>query len=83
MPAVPYWLTMQYIAAPPDLLNDTDVPVLPLRWQMAIVWRALRHYGMFESAPEVVMRANDAYNEIVLRMTLDQSPQIVGGAPPC
>lgn len=83
VPAAPYWLTMQYIAAPPDLLSDTDVPVLPLRWQMAIVWRALRHYGMYESAPEVVMRANDAYNEIVLRMTLDQSPQIVGGAPLC
>jgi hypothetical protein len=83
VPADPYWLTMQYLAAPPDLLSDTDVPVIPLRWQMCIVWRALRHYGMFESAPEVVMRADAAYNEIMLRMTLDQSPQIVGGAPLC
>jgi len=47
------------------------------------VWRALRHYGMFESAPEVVMRADAAYNEIMLRMTLDQSPQIVVGPALC
>ena len=50
---------------------------------MAIVWRALRHYGMFESAPEVVMRADSNYNEIILRMTLDQSPEIVVGPPLC
>lgn len=83
VPDVAYWLTFQYLAVPSDLLADTDSPVIPERWQMAIVWRALRHYGMFESAPEVVMRADAAYNEIVLRMTLDQAPQIVVGPPLC
>ena len=83
VPDSAYWLTFQYIDVPADLLSDTDVPVVPDRWQMAIVWRALRHYGMFESAPEVVMRADAAYNEIMLRMTLDQSPQIVVGPPLC
>ena len=83
VPDSAYWLTFQYIDVPADLLSDTDVPVVPDRWQMAIVWRALRHYGMFESAPEVVMRADAAYNEIMLRMTLDQSPQIVVGPTLC
>ena len=83
VPDAAYWLTFQYIDVPADLLADADVPVIPDRWQMAIVWRALRHYGMFESAPEVVMRADAAYNEIMLRMTLDQSPQIVVGPPLC
>lgn len=83
VPDAAYWLTFQYIDVPGDLLADADIPVIPDRWQMAIVWRALRHYGMFESAPEVVMRADAAYNEIVLRMTLDQSPQIVVGPPLC
>jgi hypothetical protein len=83
VPDAEYWLTFQYLAIPSDLLSDTDIPVIPDRWQMAIVWRALRHYGMFESAPEVVMRADAAYNEIMLRMTLDQSPQIVVGPPLC
>ena len=83
VPDAAYWLTFQYIDVPGDLQADTDIPVIPDRWQMVIVWRALRHYGMFESAPEVVMRADAAYNEIMLRMTLDQSPQIVVGPPLC
>lgn len=83
LPEVAYWLNFQYLEIPPDLLDDGDVPVIPERWQMAIVWRALRHYGMYEAAPEVVLRAEAAYNEIVLRMTLDQTPEIVVGAPLC
>lgn len=83
LPEVAYWLNFQYLEVPPDMLDDGDVPVIPERWQMAIVWRALRHYGMFEAAPEVVMRADAAYNEIMLRMTLDQTPEIVVGAPLC
>ena len=83
LPEVAYWLNFQYLETPPDMLDNVDVPVIPERWQMAIVWRALRHYGMFESAPEVVMRADAAYNEIMLRMTLDQTPEIVVGAPLC
>lgn len=83
LPETPYWLNFQYIEVPPDLLDDTDIPVIPERWQMVIVWRALRHYGMFEAAPEVVMRADSAYNEIMLRMTLDQTPEIVVGPPLC
>ena len=83
LPEVAYWLNFQYLETPPDMLDNMDVPVIPERWQMAIVWRALRHYGMFESAPEVVMRADAAYNEIMLRMTLDQTPEIVVGAPLC
>ena len=82
-PADAYFLNFQWIEEPADLKADADVPVIPERWQMAIVWRALRHYGMFESAPEVVMRADANYRDVALMMTLDQSPQIVVGSPIC
>lgn len=82
-PAAPYYLNFQWLEVPVDLIDNTDVPVIPDRWQMAIVWRALRHYGMYESAPEVVMRADSNYREIALLMTLDQSPEIVVGDPIC
>jgi len=78
-----YYLNLQWIQVPPDLVDNGDLPIIPDRWVMAIVWRALRHYGMFEAAPEVVMRADTNYNEIMLRMTLDQSPEIVVGGPLC
>lgn len=82
-PDADYWLNLQWLESPADLQDNDDIPVIPDRWQMAIVWRALRHYGMFESAPEVVMRADSAYNEIMLRMTLDQTPEIIVGVPLC
>jgi hypothetical protein len=50
---------------------------------MLIVWRALRHYGMFESAPEVVARAEDAMNELQFRLMLEQTNQISLGGPLC
>lgn len=82
-PSAAFYLNFQWLEVPADLQDDGDVPVIPERWQMAIVWRALRHYGMFESAPEVVMRADTNYRDIALMMTLDQSPEIVVGSPIC
>jgi hypothetical protein len=83
LPDRDYWLVGEYVFEPVELRADTDIPVLPKRFHMAIVWRALRSYGMFESAPEVVMRADDALNEIMLRMTIDQTPEIQVGGPAC
>lgn len=83
LPEAPYYLNFQWTEVAPDLLDAGDVPVIPERWHMAIVWRALRHYGLFESAPEVVMRADTSYREIAFQMTLDQSPEIVVGNPIC
>jgi hypothetical protein len=83
IPERDYYLNLQWIDAPVDLAEDGDVPVIPDRWIAAIMWRALRHYGLFEAAPEVVMRADSAYNEIMLRLTLDQSPEVVVGPPLC
>ena len=82
-PSAAFYLNFQWLEVPADLIDNDDIPVIPDRWQMAIVWRALRHYGLFESAPEVVMRADTNYREIMLFMTLDQSPQIVVGGPIC
>ena len=83
LPAAAYWLNFQYLEVPSDLQDNDDLPAIPERWQMVIVWRALRHYGLFEAAPEVVIRAEAAYNEIMLRMTIDQTPEIVVGPPLC
>lgn len=76
-----YWVSMQYQSMPEDFTNNADVPVLPARFHMAIVWRALRHYGIYEAAPEVVARADLAYKEVMLQLEIDQAPEVtVGGA---
>lgn len=83
IPESPYWCQFEYVINPPELIEDNDVPLIPERFQIAIMWLALRHYGMFESAPEVVMRADANYNEVVTRMFIDQTDEIVTGGPLC
>ena len=76
-----YWVSMQYQIMPEDLADNSDITVIPPRFQMAIVWRALRHYGIYEAAPEVVARADLAYKEVMLQLEMDQAPEVtIGGA---
>lgn len=76
------WLTFDYKAMP-TLISDNDVPVLPARFHSAIIWRALRHYGLYEAAPEVVARADIAYKEVMLQLTIDQTPEVEVEGPLC
>ena len=78
-----YHVQFEYVKIAPALVKNDDVPVIPDEYQMAIVWLALKHYGMFESAPEVVMRAEFNYNEMVTRMYITQSDEVVVGPPLC
>lgn len=78
-----YWLSMEYLNGPAKLIEPADQPVFPQRFHMAIVWRALRHYGMFEAAAEVVARANTMYHEVMLQLAMDQGFEIVTGDPIC
>ena len=83
LPEQAYWLSLQYQIMPGPLAEDTDVSILPERFDDAIVWRALRHYGMFEAAPEVVSRAEMAYKEVMQHMEFDQAPEVSVGGPIC
>jgi len=83
LPDGPYWLNMQYQHMPQTFQNDKDVSVLPERFENVILWRALRHYGMYEAAPEVVARAEMAYKETLQQLYQDQTPEVLIGAPLC
>lgn len=82
-PDAAYWLNLEYIKQPAELLSDNDIPVIPARFHMLIVWRALRHYGMFESAPEVVGRATDMERELQFRLQMDQTEEVTTGGALC
>jgi len=83
LPDGPYWLNMQYQQMPATFQDDGDESVLPERYDTAIVWRALRHYGLFEAAPEVVARADMAYKETMQQLWMDQAPEVLVGDPLC
>lgn len=56
-----HFLRADYIKDYTDMAADTDVPALPTRFHMLIVWRALMEYGGFDAAGEVFMRAEKNY----------------------
>lgn len=83
IPAEAYWLNFQAMVQAPDLVRNGDTPVFPERFHIGIVWNALRSYGMFEAAPEVVARADANLAKIMFQLELDQSNEIVVGSPLC
>ena len=83
LPDQPYNLVLEYQIMPEPLVDNEDVPVIPDRFQMAIVWKALRHYGMYEAAPEVVSRADLEYRALIQHIYNDQSPEVIVGSPMC
>lgn len=83
IPAEAYWLNFQAMVQAPDLVRNEDTPVFPERFHIGIVWNALRSYGMFEAAPEVVTRADANLAKIMFQLELDQSNEIVVGSPIC
>lgn len=71
----------QYFRKPTTLAANGDTPVLPDKFHMAIVYKAMISYGMFEAAPEVVQRGQQGYGAMLAQMEIDQIPGFGFGAP--
>jgi hypothetical protein len=78
---VGYTINGEYYAVATYLQNDTDIPVLPPQYQMAIVWRALMWYGQYEGAAEAAERGTAEFRALMLKMEKDQLPTIGFGEP--
>lgn len=77
-----YVIVGEYYTNPALMEEDTDVPgLLPDRFHMAIVYRAMIYYAGFESAPEVFSRGQMEFQRIMNRIDIDQLPTMISGAP--
>lgn len=83
IPDQAYYLNFEWLLQLSSLVANTDVPAIPARFQLVIVWRALREYGLFEAAPEVIARAERNYKEVMLQLELDQSYEVVVAGALC
>lgn len=79
--AVGYTIDGQYFRAPSSLALDADVPLMPARFQMLIVYLAMQYYGDYEFAPEVTQAGKTQFKQMLRRMMDDQLPPIEVGAP--
>jgi hypothetical protein len=70
-----YTVTFEYQRAPSELVEDADDPCsstngLPRRFYMLVVYQAMKAYAHFESAPEVLMRAEKGYSVLLNQLML-------------
>lgn len=76
------WKTVfEYYTKPVLLSADADVPAMPSQFHDLIAYRALKRYGIFMSAPEVISSAQEEIDQIWPRLLADQLPKPTSGPP--
>lgn len=80
-PTVSGVLTFEYFRTPQTLVENGDVPRLPERYHMLIVYRAMVQYGLFENAPEVVQQGNANASRLMSEMAITELPAMELGGP--
>ena len=81
IPDAVYVIDGEYYTQPVVLSADADTPLLPARFHMAIVYRAMMYYAGYEAAPEVMARGEFEYRRLYMRMEIDQLPTLISGPP--
>ena len=75
-----YTIVGDYYTAPTELLLSTDVPALPVKFHLALVYATMVRYGMFEAASEVVQQGQSEFTKWKARILADQLPEVTTGA---
>lgn len=81
VPDAVYTINGEYFRQATDLVGDTDEPGITDEYHMLLVWRALRAYGLYESAAEVVVRADGEIKRLMSKIENDQMPEVTSGPP--
>lgn len=77
-----YSVTGEYQYLPREMVGNTAVPEMPNdALHMAIVYKAMQFYGMFEAAPEVLGRGNTEYTRLMNQLEREQLPEVILGNP--
>lgn len=76
-----YTVTGEYFKKPAELAADADEPLIPDEFHMLIVWRALMLYAGFDAANEKYALGKNEYTKMLMRLEIDQLPQMTFGAP--
>ena len=73
-PGDEYVITGDYVRSAQVLALDEDVPEMPEDFHMLIVHRAAKKYAYYESANEVLSRANEDADRLYRQLQADQLP---------
>jgi hypothetical protein len=72
-----YTIEGEYKRTTQEFTADADIPTnLPDDFHMIIVWQALKYYGFYENAPEVLDEAETNFDNLLFRLEAEQLPEM-------
>ncbi|QJQ93915.1 MULTISPECIES: hypothetical protein [Halomonadaceae] len=77
MPSEDETLSFEYFRKPQVLSANGDTPRLPEEHHMAIVYRAMTQYGLYENAPEVIQQGASNEARLMNEIERSQLPAVV------
>ena len=81
LPDDTYTVVGEYQQLPSNLVADTDTPGLSTHLHLIIVYKAMMSYALFESAPEVLQRAQVQYQRLLNQLEREQLQEVYLGNP--
>jgi hypothetical protein len=78
-PDAAYTINGEYFKRPQTMSADTDAPLIPQKYHMIIVWRALSYYAGQENAPELFQVAEREYKRLLNQLEASQLPAFALG----
>lgn len=76
-----YTVIGEYYRRAPALAADDDTPLFPDRFHLAIVWRAVRSYALYEEDGGLYAAAEREYKKFYGPLERDQLPRLRLGGP--
>jgi len=75
-----YTIEGDYYTVATELVADADTPALPSQFHMAIVYKAMMHYGASEAAQEVYQEGEAEFKRMMTRIANDRTQEIMIGS---
>jgi len=81
IPDVAHTVVGEYFKAPQTLTSDTDSLIIPEKYQMIVVWRALMFFAAHNAEADKYSHGEREYKRILRKMSAHELPQIRWGGP--
>ena len=81
LPNAIFTVNGEYYKVPDVMTADADIPILPARFHMILVWKALMYYGVFAGAEEKYTHGANEYTRMLRKLEKDQLDDVLYGEP--
>lgn len=73
-PDQPYAIRARYVRVPLTLSNDSDIPIIPVRFHTVLVYKAAADFGSWLGNPEIEDRNMTKYDTLLLQLKRSEIP---------